>query len=291
MCLESGWLDFRKRSIEIILNDLPWDGLYFDWCTPHNCRNPHHNGGRIHSDQDAFYDFMFWVRQRVGPEGIILTHLSGFPQIVVENLSTMALIFEDQNYTSPFPEPPDFPVQCEFIPIAPRHLCAAPAISDLPGPNAGTSGARRTIMSGILQGHPGIVHALGGETDKPNSFSGELLREARLLGGEDLSQYRFSAATRRAVQTGQEKVFGAVWHKKNRAMVYLGNFAPKAAKGTFQIDPKLLGLNGSSSLSVKQAATSKTKALRVKSAALKLKGVPYALKPWGTLLFVIEAQE
>lgn len=35
MCMRSAWLERRKQDVETILGDLPWDGLYFDWCTYH----------------------------------------------------------------------------------------------------------------------------------------------------------------------------------------------------------------------------------------------------------------
>ena len=289
MCLESGWLDFRKESIEIILRDLPWDGLYFDWETPHGCRNPHHLGGGVHSDQDAFYDFMFWVRERVGPEGVILSHLSGLPQIVVENMSTAALIYEDQGYFNPYPEPPDFPPQCQFMPIIPRHLCA--------GARAGTPGARKTIMSGILQGTPGVLHAIGGMTwdanaQKPIAFTREFMGETRLLAGEGLDAMKFARATDGAVVTGADKVYGALWYAKGKALVYLGNFSDTSARGTFTFNPSCLGkASARKKVSVVRViAANRTRSVGTQSAAgLKRKGVTYALKPWGSALYRIQA--
>ncbi|MCY3018388.1 MAG: hypothetical protein NTW87_05065 [Planctomycetota bacterium] len=286
MCLESGWLEFRKKSLDIILSDLPWDGLYFDWTTPHCCRNPNHNGGRIHSDQDAFYDFMYYARQRIGPDGILATHLSGLPQVVVENMSALALIFEDQNYSMPYPEPGKFPAQCEFMPITPRHLCGAP--------KAGTPDARRTIMSGILSGHPAIATALGGASCDPVmqrycAFSNELVKEVALFGAENLASYRFAAAHYHAVATGQERVYAALWHKQGRALVYLGNYSPKAAKGAFRFDPKLPGRSHAKKLTLTQVvAPGRTKSASLSAGTLR-KGVPYALKPWATALYRLES--
>ncbi|MFH1708799.1 MAG: hypothetical protein ABIF71_12905 [Planctomycetota bacterium] len=288
MCLESGWLAFRKKSIDIILNDLPWDGLYFDWCTPHACRNPHHFGGACHTDQDAFYDFMFWVRERVGPQGVILSHISGLPQIVVENMSTMALIFEEQNYNAPFPEPGQFPPQCEFMPIIPRQLCA-----DAP---AGTPHARRTIMSGILSGTPGIMAAVSAGWDaglrKATAFSSEMLRETALFGEEDLGSYKFEAATARAVRLkGGDKLYAALWRKPGRALVYVGNFSPKPVKGSFRVDPQVLRLSRPGPLTVTRLmAPGRERSRPVKAGVLKTRGAAVALKPWGAALFRIEPE-
>jgi hypothetical protein len=279
MCLESGWLEFRKKSIEIILNDIPWDGLYFDWCAPHGCRNTQHGGGRLHSDQDAFYDFMFWVRRRVGPDGIIMTHISGLPQIVVENLATISLIYEDQNYGA-YPRPEEFPAQCVFIPTVPRMLCA------MGSPN--TPVARQTIMSGILQGTPGAGGAMGGDAWDPvkgkfGSFNAELLHEMALFHGEDLAAYDFAPATHGVVETGKPDVYAALWTNGNRALIYVGNWSAKSAAGKLKLDPKRLKWKGKAGL--KLSHLSKTSAL--KPAALKC-GIPFSLKAWGSALYRIE---
>ena len=287
MCLESGWLEFRKKSIDIILNDLTWDGLYFDWCTPHNCRNPHHFGGAYHSDQDAFYDFMAWVRQRIGPDGIFMNHLSGLPQIVVENMSTLAIIYEDQAYTSGFPEPPDFPPQCAFMPVVPRHLCA--------GGEPGTPEARKTLMAGILQGHPGFLTAYGVDTWDPNaqimsSFSEAAFREMGWFAGEDLASYRLAPASDRAVATNQEKTYAAIWYKRGRALVYVGNFSERKVTGGMKVDLKGLGVVGKQrSVRVRSLSSGPAaKSASLSVAAVRGRGVGYRLGAWASALYVIE---
>ena len=270
MCLESGWLDFRKKSIDIILGDLPWDGLYFDWCTPHPCRNPHHLGNRIHTDQDAFYHFMFWARERIGPDGFLLTHLSGLPQVVVENMSDMTLIYEDQPYTSPYPEPGSFPVQCDFMPIAPRQLCgAAPA---------GTPHARRTIMSGLLQGHPAILRA------PADPFTEELLEEYAPFTDQPLARYRFLPASLAPIATGHERVYAAVWYTKGSAIVYIGNFSHEHVRGRFRLAPILLG-RGVGRLVVFPVSRPRQKPIPLSASALEAEGVPYFLRPWDSAFF------
>ena len=167
MCLESGWLEFRKKSIDIILNDLPWDGLYFDWCTPHACRHPEHVGGVTHIDQDAFLDFMRWCRERVGPDRIIMTHLSGLPQIAIENLSDIAFIFEDQGPAVVGTDPSQFPIQCTFMPIARRQIQLAWG--------KGLE-RRRCGLAAMLQGHPPVPAATYfGET--PEQVIADFLEE------------------------------------------------------------------------------------------------------------------
>jgi hypothetical protein len=101
---------------------------------------------------------------------------------------------------------------------------------------------------------------------------------------------RFAPATARAVDTGNPQVYAALWFRNGRALVYLGNYSPKAAKGSFRLDPKLLGLARSSTpLAVDRTiGARRSKAARTKASGLRAQGIPYALKPWGTALFRIE---
>ena len=277
MCLQSGWLEFRKKSIEIILADLPWDGLYFDWVTPHPCRNPAHVGGATHTDQDAFLEFMNWCRARVGPDGIILTHLSGLPQIVVENLSDFALIYEELAGISHPKDPMSFPPQCTFMPIIPRHICSWGA--------AGTPLSRECIMGCLLQGTPPII-----PTTEAAGLSAKMVEEFMKFGGEDLSRYEFLPASGRPVETGQDRVFAALWFRKGEAMLYVGNLSAKPAKGSLKFDPKRMGLSSRAKAKlVARPLGGKGKETHVSSASLATRGVPYALGKWASAVIKIEA--
>jgi len=279
MCLESGWLEFRKKSIEIILADLPWDGLYFDWATPHPCRHPGHLGGALHTDQDAFLEFMAWCRARVGPDGIILTHLSGLPQIVIENLSDLALIYEDLAGASHPKDPLSFPAQCRFMPIVPRYLC--------PWGEAGKPSARECFMVCLLQGTPPIV-----PTTEATGLSAEMVEEFAKFGREDFTRYEFLPASDRPVETGQDRVFAALWFRKGEALLYVGNLAAKPAKGSLRFDPKRLGLRPRAKvkLSVRQLG-GRGKGSQVSSTSLAKRGIPYALRKWASAVIKIEIGE
>ncbi len=220
MCLESGWLNRRKSDIETILKDIPWDGLYFDWCTPHPCRNPSHLGGvEYHTDADAYVDFMFWCRDRVGKDGVIFSHMSGLPYIFVENMSTLLFIYEDIGGNIA-PNPDSFPLQCRFIPIAPRHLVGGPGDK---------LEARKFVVGGILEGHPPCFFAPLGAPSQP------LMEEAQKLKDVDLGKYRFTPASQRPVQTGHDGVFACLWHGKADTVVYIANLTPKPARGKARV--------------------------------------------------------
>jgi len=275
MCLESGWLEFRKKSIDIILNDLPWDGLYFDWCTPHVCRHPDHVGGVTHIDQDAFLDFMCWCRTRVGPDGIIMSHLSGLPQVAIENMSDISLIYEDQGGTRP-KSPKDFPIQCTFMPITPRHIC---------GWGKGQEQRFCALVSN-LQGHPALPLPVS-NYDGIDFDKDELLKEFRLFANVDFTQYKFIPASEGAVETGHKDVHAAIWYRKGEVLLYVVNLGGKTARGTAAFDPA--GAFGPAfARSARKLVVSGLKSVdSIPARSLTNKGLSYALKPLESLLIRI----
>ncbi|HYF50331.1 MAG TPA: DUF6259 domain-containing protein [Planctomycetota bacterium] len=278
MCMKSGWLDFRKKNVETILSDLPWDGLYFDWTSFHPCCHPSHARGPFHTDVEQFLDFLFFCRDRVGENGFFFLHISGLPSIVAENVANMVFILEDQMGIAP--RPGEFPVQCDFIPTAPRQLVGGAA--------GGSEMARRFIMGGFLQGHPPC-------TGVPiDGFSAESLQEMALFADVRLEEYDFWRATDAVVATGHKDVFGAAWTRENAALVYLGNFSslPLTGKLTSEKIARVftskreltweLRLPGSS----ERVASGKIAASQLAGPA----GLPWRLSELGSGLIVIRAE-
>ena len=62
MCLESGWYETRRRTIEAALDHHAFHGCYFDWCMGLECVNPEHCGGKRHWDNDRLADLLEWSR-------------------------------------------------------------------------------------------------------------------------------------------------------------------------------------------------------------------------------------
>jgi len=271
MCMESGWLDRRKSDVETILSDLPWDGLYFDWTKPLPCCHEGHFRGRYHTDTDAYLEFLFHCRRRVGPDGVMFLHLSAFPYMVAENLSDLTFIYEDVGRV--FPNPDKYPPHCRFVPIVSRYLATGAA--------AGTVDARRLIMGSLLQGHPP-----GATPDIPGDFASELLAEMDLFGGEDLSAFRLARASDCAVETGCADVYGAIWYRRGRAMVYLGNFSGRRVRGVFRFDPALAGWKtGRTALTGRLLAPGAgPKEFRLRPGMLRTRGVAYSIGPWRSLM-------
>jgi hypothetical protein len=96
MCLRSGWLHYRKTTIDAILAALPWDGLCLEWPGPLPCCHPDHAPGMYHSDTDEVFDLLLHCRKRVGAEGLLAFAAAGDSSIIAANLADHIL-----------PKPPD----------------------------------------------------------------------------------------------------------------------------------------------------------------------------------------
>lgn len=273
MCLRSGWLAFRKQSIEQILSDLPWDGLYFDWCVPHPCCHPGHGRGPWHYDVDEFLDFMLFCRRRVGEQGIIFSHISGLPSIVVENMSDLVFIHEDLGGFAPLPG--QFPAQCSFMPIAPRQLAVhAPAGSDR---------ALRFITGGILEGYPPAASAPARE------FGRQALQEMALFAGVNLPAMTFYPAREKAVKTGQKAVYAAAWAGEGELVLYAGNLGAKKCAGKLRFGGLKSHFDAQARFAVEMRAGGKRKKLPVlKGSALKQAGLKYSLAAGDSCVYVLK---
>lgn len=87
MCLRSGWLDYRKKTIDAILSALPWDGVCLDWPTLMPCCHAGHAPGPFHSDAEEVLDLLQYCRARVGAEGTLALLASNDSSVLAVNLA------------------------------------------------------------------------------------------------------------------------------------------------------------------------------------------------------------
>ena len=178
--------------------------------------------------------------------------------------------------------PLDFPVQCTFMPIAPRHICGWGRDKE----------EQRCAMLSLLQGHPMVPYSmqLAGPLDQEPKG---LTREFRLFGGVDFTQYRFARASDQAVKTDQEKVFGAIWYRQGEALVYLVNLGDGEAQGKAKVDAGLLVdpvvAGSNKAMTVRPRGDKASQAMPARD--LKGEGVPYALKPMESVLLEISVSQ
>jgi hypothetical protein len=119
-----------------------------------------------------------------------------------------------------------------------------------------------------------------------DSYHREMLEEVGLFEAANLSEFRLQRATERPVNTGNEKVYAALWHRRGKAMVYVGNFTGKTARGTLRLDPAQAGLaSGKGGITCRFLKPGgKSKDISIAPSALKSKGLPYSLAPWQSLM-------
>jgi hypothetical protein len=91
MCLRSGWLHYRKTTIDAILGALPWNGLCLEWPGPLPCCHPDHATGLFHSDSDELMDLLLHCRKRVGADGVLAFVAAGDSSILAANLADVIL--------------------------------------------------------------------------------------------------------------------------------------------------------------------------------------------------------
>ena len=87
MCLRSGWLDYRKKTIDAILQALPWNGVCLDWPAPMPCCGQSHAGGPFHSDCEEVLELLDYCRARVGAEGTLALLASSDSSVAGINLA------------------------------------------------------------------------------------------------------------------------------------------------------------------------------------------------------------
>lgn len=120
MCLESGWLEKRRRTIDEILTQLPFKGVYYDWCFGLECENRAHSPGR-HWDNDKLLELIEWTRERVGEDGEVYLHLTAHPSLAVENIATVILTDERSEARI---STQMFTPHVSFLNLSPRMSCS-----------------------------------------------------------------------------------------------------------------------------------------------------------------------
>ncbi len=119
MCLNSLWFEKRTQSIDTVLKNHDFGGVYYDWCVGMECHSRKHSVGR-HWDNDRLLKILEWSRSRIGAEGELYLHTTSSPSLAAENMATMVITEE-----SVFPElsPEMFSPHVHFLNIAPRQIC------------------------------------------------------------------------------------------------------------------------------------------------------------------------
>ena len=229
MCLKSGWLDFFKSSVDRVLTNHNFDGVYYDWNIAMFCNNPLHMGKTTngiepgtgigsyafsptgHWDIDELIDLAEWTRERVGPEGLFIIHNTLVPMFVTENFASHVVGLE-------------FTYNKLFIDVP--GLEQLPLEWNFPG-----SRSRGIIVSGTVDRNAPRriyrLHALASLMTnvtpwRANPETIELFKILEPLG--NLEDYRFEDWKTSAVVLDGKRCYAAVFSRPGEAYVLLANF-------------------------------------------------------------------
>ena len=147
MCLSSGWMQKRKDTIDEVLRNHDFDGMYFDWCVGLECLNAKH--GSQHRDFRKLLELLEWSHDRAGHDGELYLHLTHNPNIAAENMASLVLT-EECGFSSFSGEM--FTPHVHFMNIVPRQIC------DMLGANASSEDKRRLALCAVLH-HASISSA------------------------------------------------------------------------------------------------------------------------------------
>ncbi len=211
MCLKSGWLEHRMKTIDEVLSKHAFDSVYYDWCSAKECLSPAH--GPRHWDIRELLKLLEWSYDRVGDKGAVYLHLTGEPNIVAGNIATLVLT-EEQGGSTIGPEM--FSPHAHFMNVTSRQVCCM-----LP---AGASDAdhRRYALCALL--HHATVSM---NTRVYTDFYAEYRKEL-----ETVTDYARHTAPGEGLVTVSDPRCGmsAYWNDSGEVMLFVVNLAEESRK-------------------------------------------------------------
>jgi hypothetical protein len=131
MCLQSGWFDFLKKTVTRVLENHGFDGIYYDWCYGAMvCDHAGHAPGR-HTMIEEMIELVYWTRNFIGKDKILMVHQSPSSLIPVENMADAVITLEelkgDDYFLNALPHPTQLSPHCTFIGIRERQVCTSMA--------------------------------------------------------------------------------------------------------------------------------------------------------------------
>ncbi len=219
MCLASGWLEFRKRTIDAPLSRHAFDGIYYDWCFPEPCLNKAHRPYR-HWDVESFIDLLEWTRERVGPKGEMYLHMSQVPFITAGNMATYILDLEE--YAPAKITPDMFPPYTHFTNACPHGVLIQEGKGD---------------KSPMLFALCALLNHASVDDSRP-----EALATFKVTARIDFTRYKkFENHRTMAVRTSKRDVRSAIYWNEREALVLLANLSEKAQPFNWRVVPGRLG--------------------------------------------------
>ncbi|MCK5000541.1 MAG: hypothetical protein KAS23_13445, partial [Anaerohalosphaera sp.] len=231
MCLKSGWLDFLKHSIDRVLDNHDFDGVYYDWNIAMYCNNPLHVGKKSngavsdkgigayaisetgHWDIDGLIDLMEWTRKRVGHDGVIILHNTLVPMFATENFANyvVGMEFSYGKLSVSMPKPSELPLEWSFVQGRPRAVIGYGTITPDAPKRLRKLHAITTLMTSVAP-WPASKEAI------------DLYKMLKPLG--NIEEYKFEDWRNGAVLTNDSDGITAVYSKPGEAWVLVANTSP-----------------------------------------------------------------
>lgn len=227
MCLKSGWLEAFKSSVDRVLANHKFDGVYYDWNIAMFCNNPLHVGKAAtgldrgvgshavspteHWDIDELVDLSEWTRDRVGPDGLFIIHNTLVPMFVTENFASHVVGLEF-TYSKLFADVPgleDLPLEWTFPGSRSRGVIASGTVDRNADRRIYRLHALAALMTNVTPW-------------RANPETVELFKMLRPLG--DLEQYRFEDWRTPAVLLEGRRCYAAVFSRPGETYLVLANF-------------------------------------------------------------------
>ena len=245
MCLKSGWLDYLKYSVDRVLSNHKFDGVYYDWNIALYCNNPLHVGKTTtgvspdkglgtfalsptgHWDIEGLLNLMEWTRERVGPEGVVIIHNTLVPMFATENFASyvVGMEFTYGTIMVSMPKPDELPLEWNFAGARSRAVIGYGTIAQDAPKRLYQLHAITTLMTSVAP-WPASEEAMA------------LYKILKPLG--DIEQYKFEDGRNMAVKLDDRDCITAVYSKTGEAYVLLANVDPNPKKVLVRIDPKSL---------------------------------------------------
>lgn len=263
MCLKSGWLDFFKFSVNRVLENHKFDGVYYDWNLAMYCNNSLHVGkssngvstekglGALalsatgHWDIDELILLMEWTRERVGPDGLILLHNTLAPMFVTENFANyvVGMEFTYSTLSLSVPRPQDLPLEWNFGGARSRAVIGYGTVSDGAPKRLLRDYALTALLTSVAP-WPAMDEYV------------EFYKILKPLG--NLKQYKFEDWRNRTVKLDNYDCLSAVYSRAGEAFILVANLGPEQIKVKCTIDSSNLPYPLSSISSVEVLAGKRT---------------------------------
>jgi hypothetical protein len=245
MCLKSGWSDFFKHSVDRVLKNHAFDGVYYDWNLAMYCNNPLHVGKKSngvsgkkgigalaisptgHWDIDELVELVEWTRKRVGPDGLVLLHNTLVPMFATENFANdvVGMEFTYGKLSVSMPKPAELPLEWNFAGARSRGVIGYGTIDEHAPKRLHRQYALTALLTSV---------APWPATDEYI----ELCKILKPLG--DLDHYKFEDCRNKAVKLDGADCLSAVYSRAGEAYVLVANLQPEPASVRCIVSPKNL---------------------------------------------------